>query len=244
MGEGDELLLGLHDCLDSTREICKKITDPRLKISIHSGGSFSDVLNDLCARAQGDYIARMDSDDVCLPWRFWLQKRIINRQPDAFIFSSAIIGFPFLGGHLLIPQYTFSFNTREIYKLLVESNPLNHPTFVGSKKLITSLGGYHSVAGEDLDLWLRAALMDVKMLRSRAPLIIYRLSATQLSKEKGYSQGWKTSPQILANRAMLRTKVAKFSSMFGPLSVLKIGLQEMGLPTPKKLCIRFWQLFN
>jgi len=244
MGEGDELLLGLHDCLDSTREICKKITDPRLKIFIYSGGSFSDVLNDLCDRAQGDYIARMDSDDVCLPWRFWLQKRIINRQPDAFIFSSAIIGFPFFGGYFLIPQYTFSLNTREIYKLLVESNPLNHPTFVGPRELIKSLGGYHSTAGEDLDLWLRAALMDVKMFRSRAPLIIYRLSATQLSREKGFAQGWRDSPQILANRAILKTKVAKFSSMFGPLAVLKIGLQEMGLPTPKKLRIRFWRLFS
>jgi hypothetical protein len=186
----------------------------------------------------------MDSDDVCLPWRFWLQKRIINRQPDAFIFSSAIIGFPFLGGHLLIPQYTFSLSTREIYKLLIESNPLNHPTFVGPKKLITSLGGYHSTAGEDLDLWLRAALINVKMFRSRVPLIIYRLSATQLSKEKDYADGWKVSPQILANRAILKTKVDKFSSVFGPLAVLRIGLQEMGLPTPKKIRIRFRRLFN
>jgi glycosyltransferase involved in cell wall biosynthesis len=236
MGPKDELLLGLHNCSDETLAISQAIFDPRLKISSHEDCTFSDVLNDLCRKASGDYIARMDADDYCLPWRFFVQKRLAKKLPYTLLFSPSVIGIPIFGGKkIYVSQYPFRLTTAAIYTLLVETNPLNHPTFFGPKTVLSQLGGYRSMAGEDLDLWLRAALSEVKIYRSRFPLLVYNLSPNQLSREPSYMNGWTDSEEIRDSRRRLREKIEKSPFIFSPFGKLTLTLQVLGLPTPRRL---------
>jgi len=233
----DELLVGLHKSEDSTSRVVDLFSDSRVRVFRYESGKFSDVLNDLVRRSNPDFefIARMDADDVCLPWRFWLQKRLATKVSGAFLFSSALISFPLGSTRVTVPQYPFSLSSNEINQLLISGNPLNHPTFFGPKKAFHELGGYKAVAGEDLDLWLRASLKGVRLYRSRLPLIIYRISATQLSKSDDYISGWSTSDEIREMRSALEEKIRLTSAQLNAWSRMKIFLQDMGFPSPLRI---------
>ena len=235
LGSSDELLVGVHASKDNTEALLREIEDPRLKIFIFPGGEFSEVLNGLISSSKGQFIARMDSDDVCLPWRFVIQRRLLRRNPDKFFCSSAMVfkvgdGLPFF-----LPQYFFRFDTPEIRKLLVHSNPINHPTFIGGRGILVSLGGYRNTAGEDLDLWLRALLAGIEFQRSRLPLIIYRLSANQLSRTSSYRSGWEKSKEISTLRRILDSENETVSASQGIWTKTKLTLQLAGFPTPGRI---------
>ena len=90
LGTKDELIVALHNCSDGSSAQLRKISDARLKVITVSGGGLAMALNELLRFASNEYVARMDSDDFCLPWRFKIQKRYVDRA-DA-IFSTAVIG--------------------------------------------------------------------------------------------------------------------------------------------------------
>jgi hypothetical protein len=206
MGREDELLIGLHQCTDSTEEIVRSFSDSRLRTITYGDISFSEVLNGLVAEARYDIVARMDADDICLPWRYSLQRSLIKRHPNHLIFSTALVEFRI--GHFLriiLPQYPFTLDSSQVYELLVKANPLNHPTLIVSKQLIECLGGYVDVPGEDLHLWLRAALSNQPILRHALPVIVYRFSHTQLSRKRDYSEGWKKNAAIASMRMLLQS---------------------------------------
>src|SRR4051794_23880223 len=76
MPSGSELLVYDDASDDGTAEIVEAVDDSRLRLV--KGGrpiGVSGALNLLLDEARGDHVARMDADDVCLPWRFQLQRR-------------------------------------------------------------------------------------------------------------------------------------------------------------------------
>ena len=237
LGKNDELLVGLHRCTDRTGRIVEGISDPRLRVFSYEEGEFADVLNDLAMRSDPNvgYIARMDADDICLPWRFWLQKKLAAKLSNTFLFSSALVLLPLGPFRALVPQYTFSLSTNEIRRLLVSGNPLNHPTYFGPKEAFSSLGGYRCVAGEDLDLWLRACQAGIRLYRSGLPLIIYRLSDSQLSRREDYINGWSTSSEIRGMRMALDIENRSSLPMLRLWPRVKVFLQATGFPTLSRL---------
>lgn len=235
LGPGDELLVGLHNCTDLTSVRLREIKDSRLRIEIFEGGSFAEVLNSLIDRCSFSLVARMDADDYCLPWRFRIQKKLAQRYPGGMLFGTAIISLPIWVFRFWVPQYPFRLSDAEVRGLLAEVNPLNHPTLFASKKVIQDLGGYHSVAGEDLDLWLRASLQDVPLFRSALPLVVYRLSESQLSRSTEYIAGWTTSAAIRNARLELHSRLSDSDPTFSRWSRVKMWLQRLGLPTPNRL---------
>ena len=67
---------GDHSSINSALPFCKS---PRVKlVEVPPGISFADKLNYGTGLAQTDLVSRMDADDIVLPWRFWLQKRLFR----------------------------------------------------------------------------------------------------------------------------------------------------------------------
>lgn len=177
----DELIVIDDASCDATPELLAGLLDPRIKVIRNSENKgLANSLNLAIEAASHETIARMDADDICLPWRFEVQRRVFaSKRPDllfgAVIFSTRHFTLPMV--HTFVNRYL----PGSLARALAVSCLLAHPTMMGSRAALTSLGGYRNVVAEDYDLWLRAARAGKLFMRHWAPVIIYRKTSDSLS---------------------------------------------------------------
>ena len=78
-----ELVVADDGSTDESLSILKTFFDPRIRFvgpNRHLG--LGACLNLITANARGDYIARMDADDMMHPWRLERQVRTLQQQPE------------------------------------------------------------------------------------------------------------------------------------------------------------------
>ena len=87
MGPEDELLVLISGSEDDL--FLDRFKDQRLKVYVSlQPMNVSEALNAILQKAKGEYVARMEADDICLPWRFRSQTRAIASHSLDFIFST------------------------------------------------------------------------------------------------------------------------------------------------------------
>lgn len=181
-----EILVFLDGCTDSTEEILRKYNSPRIKIiKSESNVGVAEALNRLIQSAQGKYLARMDADDIALPWRFFGYKRLL-RNSD-LVFSSQI-NFSKKRAFFLRQPFLIGLNNTEVSEVLLEANTLVHSSLITTKSVMTDLGGYHHVPAEDYNLWLRAIKSGKQLRKTWFPRILFRIHSAQITKSELWKQ--------------------------------------------------------
>ena len=71
----------------------KKINGKLKRIPLQENGGLAKALNTGIKHCSGEYIARMDSDDICDPARFEKQIYFFQNNPDVDVLGSAIREF-------------------------------------------------------------------------------------------------------------------------------------------------------
>lgn len=74
---------------DETALIVSEYRDPRIRFQRQSNRGLTETLNTLLAEANGEYIARMDADDVSLPERFHDQLNHLEANGDVVALGTA-----------------------------------------------------------------------------------------------------------------------------------------------------------
>lgn len=125
-----------------------------------SRGDLVAALRRACAAARGEFLARMDADDLAHPERFARQVALIQSDPRLGAVGCLVRSFPELSVHGGRLRYDRWLNRlRSPHELLAErfvESPLAHPSVLLRASAYRALGGYRSFAGpEDYDLWLR-----------------------------------------------------------------------------------------
>jgi cellulose synthase/poly-beta-1,6-N-acetylglucosamine synthase-like glycosyltransferase len=134
-------------------------------------------LNRGSLEASCEYIARMDADDISLPYRFQKQVNLLDLGYD--IVGGGITSFN-TAGQLRSINYP-STRLGVLYSLL-RNNPIAHPLVMYKRDVLQRLQGYRSVDyAEDLDLWMRAYLSGYRITNSPYILLLRRLHKEQLS---------------------------------------------------------------
>lgn len=131
--------------------------DTRLHVLERDAPGIVSALNTGLAAARGDYIARMDDDDVARPDRLARQLRLLNSGVDFAGDGIALSGAVGNGAHRYA-NWLNSLRTHDaiVHDMLVE-NPLPHPTWMAHRAIWQQLGPYRPFDGpEDYDLVLRA----------------------------------------------------------------------------------------
>lgn len=210
MPENSELLVFDDASADLTAELLASIEDPRLRVFRGDAGPLgvARALNLLLLQAKGSTVARMDADDVCLPWRFSLQLRYARA--GVATFASAIVidaADRWVGFRPMFPQSDKSFQIQ-----LLRRNFLIHPTFVGPRATVERAGGYRDVGAEDYDLWLRLAVEAQKFRCIVTPVLLYRRHRAQITSSES-SRTWVDNPELGESWRALRDVVFPAGSM-------------------------------
>ena len=140
------------------------------------------ALNSGIHHATYQYIARMDSDDVCIKTRFITANLEWLKQYD-FVFSQIkVIGLPektnqtFVVGEVLVRQ-------------MLRKCCVAHPTMIARKSSLIDLNGYRNLTrSEDYDLWLRALETGKKLFVTSETVISYRVHHGQQTNQLGLAQ--------------------------------------------------------
>jgi glycosyltransferase involved in cell wall biosynthesis len=163
----------------------------------------SHGLNILISKSTKNVIARLDHDDVMLPFQLSKALRIIKKGKLDIVFSNAVLfgsGLRFLP---FLPQTPFSIRANDSARFLAIENPFVHPTMVARKSSILDLGGYRNTIGEDYELWLRASLAGLRISKLRGFGVLYRLHAGQMTSDSNFSPLVATNSDIREHRRKL-----------------------------------------
>jgi glycosyltransferase involved in cell wall biosynthesis len=155
-----ELLIIDDGSSDGSQEIIKSYTDSRVKPIFNPiNQGLMIVLNQGNALAQGEYIARMDCDDISLPQRLTKQVEYLDQHTDVAVVGAQCIyidaqGKKFPHQNLFrCPKEQSSMRWTASYEC-----PFVHPVVMYRKQIVwEKLGGYDEKISfaEDFELWLR-----------------------------------------------------------------------------------------
>lgn len=170
--QNDELKSVLEDVRSNHSKIKLLINDENLGIV--------DSLNKAITYSDGEYIARMDSDDIAFVDR--LEKEInflVNNNLD--MVTSTVLEVDETGKSIISRAENDvigkNFEHQIKYKTLGA-----HPTWLGKKDLFLKLGGYRNIAfAEDLDFILRAIEQKFTIGLMGTPSLKYRIRSNSIT---------------------------------------------------------------
>jgi hypothetical protein len=200
---------------DTTLSILKDYQkkDARIIIQQHSQNTgIVTALNDGLKLASGNYIARMDADDISLPERLEKQVEFLENRPEIGVLGTCAeiineedlcidtIDFPL--SHILL-QWALCFYC-----------PIIHPTVMARRDLLRSVGGYrisypHT---EDYELWTRIA-STTRLANLPERLLRLRKHATNISAQNLQTQienGIALSKRMYQSLTGLEPKITPF----------------------------------
>lgn len=124
-------------------------------IRLEKNGGLGNALRLGVESAKYDIIARMDSDDICLPDRFEKQLAYLNAHPDCDIVGGQITEFidspENVAGKRAVPC-----SNKEIYDYMKVRCAFNHPTVMFKKESVLNAGNYIDwFWNEDYYMWIR-----------------------------------------------------------------------------------------
>lgn len=144
------------------------------------------ALNFGLLQCSNELVARMDTDDICLPERFELQIAEFSRDPALDICGSSIIEIDPIT-LIKISERKVSVKHDEILSDLVWKNPFNHMTVMYKKNSILSVGSYIDLPWmEDWYLWLRLLSGGFKSTNIGRPLVLARTGTEMINRRSGF----------------------------------------------------------
>jgi glycosyltransferase involved in cell wall biosynthesis len=142
-------------------------------------------------QCEGDYIARMDSDDISKKDRFLLQVNFLDENPDIDILGGAIKEFHENSDLTKIRNYPTSFE--KVKKTIFKRCPLAHPSVMLRRKIFDSGFFYNEKyrTTQDLEFWYRLIENGFKITNLDKVVLLFRVNDDlfkRRSKEKAINE--------------------------------------------------------
>lgn len=135
--------------------------------------------------AQGQFLCRMDSDDVAHPQRLEMQRDFLLSNPDIALCGCRVrhIGIPAASGRLRYLEWINGIRTPEdVWRELFVECTIPHPGSMMLREAFDAVGGYQDFGWpEDYDLIMRFAEAGYAMANVDAELLDWRHSEGRIS---------------------------------------------------------------
>lgn len=192
-----ELLIANDGSVDQSSDILHKwqTKDRRVRVFTHENQGIVATLNDLLSHANGDFIARMDADDICFPTRLGTQVTHFDNDPTLAVLGTKV---ELIGAKTGTWHYRQSAaQTRAI--LLLGNTPLCHPSIMVRREVYERLSYKARFPHmEDMHWFAEFCIQNQGNMRATKEILMqYRFHTDNLSVRHAETQ-WLCRQQILA----------------------------------------------
>lgn len=198
---------------DDTPNIIQKYADQDSRIIFvdnKQNQGLIAVLNQGLDMAHGEFIARMDADDISLPQRFEKQIAYLDMNPEVGVLGTLIQGFDAMDAEgIQIPVVT-------VFDLL-KQNYIAHPSVMMRKEVLDKYSLRYNPEYkhcEDLELWSRMIFL-TKIHNLMEVLLMYRITGNNIS-----TQNWDLQQ---ATTAKIRNNLRRILAASGQLKLDDFG---------------------
>jgi len=195
-------IIVVNDCsTDHTADVVSSYSDPRVILinnKENRGAPFSR--NQAIKRAQGQYLAIQDADDVSLPGRFELQAKFLDENNDYSVVGSYV--YEIDGKSRKLRTVKFPVDDQQLKSSMLFVCSIVHSSAMIRRDFFIRENLFYDEtfpSSQDYEMWSRAMLKG-KMYTLPVFLAEYRRSANQMSqtkKEVQHSQAVRVYEKIL-----------------------------------------------
>lgn len=144
-------------------------------------------LNRALLYATGNYLARMDADDIAKKDR--LEKEICYIKKKKLDVVGSWVDIIDENANICSEIMGTYFTQEAVSKLLPVQNVLIHPTVLMRKDIVQKVGGYRNFAScQDYDLWLRLLSDNCKIGIINEKLLLFRRHKNSITATRHYNQ--------------------------------------------------------
>lgn len=184
-----ELLIVTDGPTDNSCEVVEEYAskDDRVTV-VHNEKNLGLIktLNKGLSIAKGNYIARMDSDDIALPNRLKVElKHLIDNKLN--LVGGRLQKIDEAGIKISTP--TMIYTDEQVSRVIRYSDCIPHPTWLGTKDMFEKLGGYREIKYcEDYDLLLRAIMHGYRLGMCDQVVLNYRINSCGITRSNSLRQ--------------------------------------------------------
>jgi glycosyltransferase involved in cell wall biosynthesis len=154
-------------------------------IRLDKNGGLGNALKLGVENAKYDIIARMDSDDICLPDRFEKQLAYLESHPECDIVGGQMTEFIDTPANI-VGKREVPLTNEEIYQYMKSRCALNHVTVMFRKASVLRVGNYQDwFWNEDYYLWVRMMMAKCQFANIPDVAVNVRSGADQYARRGG-----------------------------------------------------------
>jgi len=205
---------GLYQVLDNFKKGKENIVKYYPQEVNRGLGEALRIGSELCS---GEYILRMDSDDVSNPERFEKQIAYVEAHPEIDVLGTDIAEFNQSISEEDKRVRACPANHSDIVKMGKKRNPMNHVSVCMKKSALIKSGGYKTLLLlEDYYLWLHMIAADCKLANINESLVYVRVGNGFDSKRGSQERitGWKVLQDFMLEHRMISKREAKLNMLY------------------------------
>ncbi len=189
-----ELLIIDNGSADRSMEIMMRYVrmDDRIRVLNQPDRGVASAANRGLEESEGEWIARLDCDDVFLPEKLEKQIAFIRKNPDVRIVGTLGYFVNDTGRVIGLVSAEGPFTKAEFEGVTAGGEPVFfiHSSTLMHRETMLTIGGYREqfVQAEDVDLWLRMAEKGHLLLKMPEPLTLYRIHEGSLTMLRNAEQ--------------------------------------------------------
>lgn len=165
----------------------------------------------------GDYIFRMDADDISHKRRFEVMSEYLEQHPDIDVLGTNIAEFEDSLDEDDMRMRICPEKHEEIVSMSKRRNPMNHVTVCMKKTALEKSGGYESLLLlEDYYLWLKMIVSGCK-LENLNEVLVYVRVGNQFNSKRGSKEritGWRVLQDYMLKHSLISPLDAKINMIY------------------------------
>jgi len=189
-----ELLVIDNGSTDRSVEILTRYArrDGRIRVLCRPDTGVAAAANRGLEETRGEWVARLDCDDVFMPEKLEKQVAFIRKNPDARIVGTLGYFINDAGRVIGLVSAEGPFTKAEFDDMATRGEPVFfiHSSTLMHRETMLAIGGYREqfAQAEDVDLWLRLAEKGHLLLKVPEPLVMYPIHGKSLTMARNAEQ--------------------------------------------------------